>query len=285
MKTQSSNHPLDVISNPATSRQHNDSSQRGRTCTSIFKYWLLGVSAAALTLASAVPAMATRNHARCILYTPWHDINTCTDSGTPADINVSDWRGSTHYWCHAHEEKYSNYCIPGYGSSCHASHHRSWPCINSPDQPDPDGASSGPPNPPRPGAPGTTGYLWETWIPNQQGDQVVVSLDKTSFLQIDLNELSSTNPQVISRADLSATGGLAGSVILTGFFDDNQQPQVRLSLTGAFEKLRTTMTNNANGTVVVKFVNQPSWTLPYNEDEFETELEGSTAVSPRMTGD
>ena len=241
-------------------------------------------------LASAMPAMASRNHARCILYDPWHDINTCTSSDTPADIDASEWRPDSsgklvRYWCHAHEEKHSNYCIPGHGSSCHASHHSFWPCINSPDQPDPGAASSAPPSPPLPGVPGTTGYLLETWIPNQQGDQVVVSLDKNSFLQIDLSELSSTNPLVVSRADLSATGGLAASAILTGFFDDNQQPQVRLVMTGAFEKLQTKMTRNSNGTITVKFVSQPSWTLPYNEDEFETELEGSTAVSQRITQD
>ena len=154
-----------------------------------------------------VTAKDRKNHARCWFWQPLfqqHEFAACTDIGTPADVAKSYAFNNA---CHAHEEKSYNFCYSQGPNGCHASHHSnpffcSGSLIDPGDQSDPISSS----RPPDAGSPGSQQYLAETWIPNDQDDHILVTLQPETYFQVDLSELNDQNPLVLSWGHLTATG-------------------------------------------------------------------------------
>lgn len=219
---------------------------------------------------SAVPAHAGRNHAHVVLgVRPKGDCEP--DNQTAYAYLIGKAKSRKNLWVAATEGPNEN-SIQGNAGYGHAHHHSRNNCdLQSQDS---DVGAAALPAPVRLGWPGTSLFVHETWLPNPAGDEITVSLTPDSFLQVDLNQLTPTNPLSV-RADLDADGGIAGSIILSAWMDDNHMPHVETNLTGVFEGSQFALVPYENGVVSLQLLGPQSWTVPGQVETFDTEIESA----------
>lgn len=173
----------------------------------------------------------------------------------------------------SHEELYYNY-ITGNAGTGHAHHHTlSGNCTFSFGSAVPQPTS----DPPLPvmGSEGTSQYIEQTWVPNSTNDQITVTWLPTSFLQIDLDDLSSDKP-LISSGSLTADGGLTGTIELSALFNlATGKADIKANLTGVFEPLSYTLTPYSNNVIALQLTSPATWTVAADPNTFDIELSGT----------
>jgi hypothetical protein len=179
----------------------------------------------------------------------------------------------------SHEELYYNYTYGNAGTG-HA-HYHPGTCVSfgSADlQPPFDPPSFDPPLPVM-GSEGTSQYIGQTWVPNSTNDQITVTWLPESFLQIDLDDLSSDKP-LISSASLTADGGLTGTIELSALLNlATGEADIKANLTGVFQPLSyrlTPLTPYSNNNVIALQLTSPAtWIVQADPNTFDIELSGT----------
>jgi hypothetical protein len=175
----------------------------------------------------------------------------------------------------SHEELYYNYTYGNAGSG-HA-HYHSGGCVSF-GSAVPQPTFDPPFDPPLPvmGSEGTSQYIAQTWVPNNTNDQITVTWLPDSFLQIDLDDLSSDKP-LISSASLTADGGLTGTIELSALFNlATGEADIKANLTGVFQPLSYRLTPYSNNNVIALQLTSPAtWIVQADPKTFDIELSGT----------
>jgi hypothetical protein len=247
--------------------------------------WLKSLSALVLVgtlmLGNAASAIAGTNHARSVI-----------------GLGVSEQRGFNNAPAHAERRQGSKYRVTheaignnytyGNAGSGHAHHHsgsfnHSGGLLLRWDLGEQENSERQRTEiaPPVPGSRGTSQYIRQTWLPNTAGDKIVVALSEDSFLQVDTSELT-PGSRLVSRARLTAEGGLAGTVEISAWLDKKRKPQIDTQFTGIFRGLKFELVSHPGGVVTLQFRQPATWTVPGKAETFDIALDASVDVERKQ---
>ncbi|MEN3334142.1 MAG: hypothetical protein V7641_3507 [Blastocatellia bacterium] len=224
---------------------------------------LLGV----VVLCVSAPATAGVMHARAVI-------------GLGVSAQFAPHGGVAHAERHqgskyriAHEEFGNNYTYGNAGSG-HAHHHSGLARSSDGGSQESDNREAPATKPPVPGSRGTSQYVKQTWLPNASGDKIEITWTSDSFLQIDPSEIT-PGGQVVSRASITASGGLNGTVEISARLKRGQKPQIVTQLTGIFRGVKFELVSHPGGVVSLQFRQPLKWAVRGNAETFDIALDAS----------
>lgn len=246
-----------------------------------FKFWFVSILAAAIIFGNVPSAVADKNHAQSTIFPL--TVSTCVPNCQVAHavlVAGNKYRVS-------HEECGNNYTYGNAGIG-HGHHHKNNICISTarvpgddrPDSKDVHRVTETPP-PPIVGSKGTSQYIKQTWLPNAAGKKIEVAWTPDSFLQVDPSELT-PGSRLVSRASLTADGGLAGTVELSARLNKKGRPQIDTHLTGIFKRVKFEFVSHPGGIVSLQFRQPLTWTVRDKAETFDIALEASIDVGPNQ---
>jgi len=250
------------------------------------KFWSVSILVTAITFGNVPSAVAGKMHAQSMI--PGKLQSRCAGESGVAEAYVESGRnGLTFRWRKSHEELYSNYTYGNAGTG-HA-HHHSGICVEAGLAAGDDRSASKDvrpidetPPPPIVGSKGTSQYIKQTWLPNAAGEKIVVAWTPDSFLQIDPSDLT-PGGRLVSRASLTADGGLAGTVELSARLNKKGKPRIDTHLTGIFKRVKFELVSHEGGIVSLQFRQPLTWTVRGTAETFDIALEASIDVGGEPT--